>query len=134
MASALGVDLTPYKGKSAFSDVPANQWYAAAANWAKQSGMMSGDNRGRFRPNATITKQEICVVLYNALGLNSGDIGSFFADDYQIAPWARYQVYACREAGLISGDNMGKVNPQKGTVRSEAATIFAAYAQYTGRA
>lgn len=134
MASALGVDLTPYKGKSAFSDVPANQWYAAAANWAKQSGMMSGDNRGRFRPNATITKQEICVVLYNALGLNSGDIGSFFADDYQIAPWARYQVYACREAGLISGDNMGKVNPRKGTVRSEAATIFAAYAQYTGRA
>lgn len=133
MASALGVDLTPYKSQTGFSDVKSGQWYAAAANWARQSGMMSGDNRGRFRPNATITKEEICVVLYKALGLQSSEITSFFADDYQIAPWARYQVYACREAGLISGDNLGKVNPKKGAVRSEAAAIFAAYAQTSGR-
>ncbi len=127
MANIWGIELGGYADKESFSDVQPEAWYGPVAAWAKESGLMQGDG-GRLRPNDPITRQEICVVLYNAMGLNAQDTGFRFPDDGAIAGWASGQVYACYAAGLIKGDAQGNFNPGKNARRSEAATIFARYA------
>ena len=127
MANVLGVDLRQYQGGDSFPDVPASAWYAPVAVWAKESKVMEGSG-GKFRPNEKITRQEMCRVLVNALGLDEAQEVPSFADSASIADWARPQVYACYEAGLVKGDPNGRFNPRNFAKRSEAATMLQRYA------
>lgn len=127
MAKAMGADLNAYKNRRAFVDVDPASWYGPAAAWAKESGLMSGTS-GKFNPNTAITRQEICVIMANALNLPSPDVG-WFNDDSDIAPWAKDKVYACQQAKLVAGDSKGNFNPKKSATRGEAAVIFAAFSK-----
>ena len=134
----MGVDLsglaTPEKVEalvSTYPDLRAGAWYMEPVAWAIDSGLMHGDGGG-FRPNARITRQEMCVVLYRAFGLRYDEENPFtFADHDSIAGWARSQVYACFQAGLVKGDSRGSFNPTAYTKRAEAAAIFSRYADFT---
>ncbi len=130
MAKAMGVDLTVYKGVYSFSDVGVTKWYAAAACWARESGLMVG-NGVRFRPEAPISRQEMCSVLSRALNLDGVQSGGF-TDDRSIDGWAREGVYACYAAGLVTGSTSGSFNPKGSTSRRDAAVVFARYADRVG--
>lgn len=125
MANVQGVDLSGYQGNAGFRDVSPSAWYAKAVAWAKDSGLMQGSG-ARFRPGDPITRQEICLVLYNFHeDLQSFTSGYFmFDDDVDIANWAWKAVYACNAAGLVQGDGKGGFNPLKNAMRCEAATIL----------
>ncbi len=127
MANVLNADLTQYQGGDSFPDVPADAWYASVAVWAKENGIMEGSG-GKFRPKDNITRQEMCRVLVNALELGEAQETPSFADSASIAEWARPQVYACYEAGLVKGDPNGRFNPRNFAKRSEAATMLQRYA------
>ena len=47
-----------------FSDVPRNEWYYQAVQWAVSKKITSGTGNGRFSPNATCTRGEIVQFLY----------------------------------------------------------------------
>lgn len=132
MANVWEVDLDQYEGLESFEDIRVGVWYDKAAAWAKASNLMEGDGK-QFRPNDPISRQEMCVVLYRALGLTAreSDMAVRFSDDAKIAGWARNQVYACRAAGLIQGSG-GAFNPLGDARRCEAASVFANYAKYVG--
>jgi len=125
VANMMGADLSLYGGYS-FSDVPTNQWYAPAVDWAGSNGLMQGSG-GRFRPSDPISRQEMCVVLYNLArrqGLSTSGSYSRFADHNSIAPWARDAVYACKSLGIVHGDTLNYFNPTGNTMRCQAATVF----------
>ena len=130
IANAMGANANQYKGRSSFKDVAPTSWYSGVAYWAKSSGVMRGDNAG-FRPNDPISRQEMCVVLVRAFGIEAGSGGKTFSDEPDIASWAKNAVHICSSAGLIQG-SAGKFNPKNSTLRREAATIFARYARLTG--
>lgn len=55
--------------KTGFKDVPTSAYYAKAVSWAEQKGITNGkDNRNTFKPNDTITRQEIAKMLHVAFG------------------------------------------------------------------
>ena len=90
---------------------------------------MSGSG-GNFRPNDPITREEMCVTLYNLAkkqGLEASGSQSRFPDHASISSWARDAVYACRELGLVNGDGQGNFSPRGNTQRSAAATVFVRY-------
>ena len=123
MSKALGADLSSYSG-SDFTDVKEKDWFAPVVAWAKDSGVMQGDGNGRFRPNAPITRQEMCVVICQTLTEKKG-VGSFrFSDDSKISSWAKEAVYECYAQGLVQGDNNGNFLPKDNTRRCEAAVVF----------
>ena len=127
-ANALGVDLSEYGG-SAFTDVPEGKWFSPAVAWAKEAGIMRGDGNGTFRPNAPITRQEMCVVISQALASHE-ETGSFtFPDDASIARWAKSAVYECYALGLVRGNEKGLFSPGGNTLRSEAATVFTKFVE-----
>lgn len=127
MAAALGADLTLYSNSS-FTDVFAGDWYASAAAWAQTTGLMSGYEDGSFRPNASITRQEMCMVLYNAMSVKATPTGYTFKDDADIADWAREAVYSCQAAGLVNGDDHENFTPVSNTMRCHAAVVFVRFA------
>lgn len=59
----------PASTSTGFKDVPRNAYYAKAVSWAEQNGITNGkDNRDTFKPNDTITRQEIAKMLHVAFG------------------------------------------------------------------
>ncbi len=46
-----------------FPDVPANRWSAAKIDFAKSTGIVSGDQTGTFRPSASVTRVELMAML-----------------------------------------------------------------------
>lgn len=122
MANTMGADLSGYT-TSSFSDVPAGQWYSAAVSWAEEQEIMVGSG-GRFRPNANITRQELCVAISHVLSAEGGETVEPFPDEKKIASWAKTAVDRCKAAGLVQGDEKGNFNPLGITQRSSAAVVF----------
>lgn len=125
MANREGVDLEGYPGWAEFTDIKGRPWYSKAVAWASANGVMQGSG-GAFRPTQNITRQELCVVLYNSvLGrAEPEETWGAFEDDGAIAGWARNAVYACYKAGLVQGDQNGNFNPQDPATRGQAAVIL----------
>lgn len=126
LANALNVDLSVYTSPS-FSDVPASAWYAPVIAWAESNAYVSGDKDNKFKPTEPITREEMCVILANVAGLEAIANYEAFADESSIASSAVDAVYACREAGLISGVGNNQFNPKGNTTRAQAATVALKY-------
>ena len=54
----------PAGGVLSFSDVAEDAWYAPAVSALVSRGFMVGTGDGTFRPDAPVTNQELCTVLY----------------------------------------------------------------------
>lgn len=100
-----GASLTGY------TDVPATAWYYDDMAKAVQMGTFAGDG-GMLRPEAPITRQEVFAVLarFYCLDQSNTDVLQQYADNSQIAPWAKGAVAAMVQAGYIHG-NEGKLSP-----------------------
>lgn len=129
VANMMEADLSQYGG-APFIDVDAGAWYAPAVSWIKESGFMKGDTGGTFRPGSPITRQEMCVVIYNLAKQQGMDTpsGSRFADHAHIASWAQEAVYACKGMELVQGDSDGRFLPTNNTMRCAAAKVFVLFA------
>lgn len=125
-------ELDAYKDGSQFEDVKSGQWYAKYANWAADKGITAGVN-GKFRPNASITREEAAVFVVkfaeaypDKITLSQDKEPTAFQDADKISSWAVDAVTACQRAGVITGDDKGNFNPKGRTDRASAATILCA--------
>lgn len=55
---------SPAAGSASFTDVVKGQWYADGVAWASANGVVSGYPDGSFRPNDTITREQMAAILY----------------------------------------------------------------------
>ena len=55
-------------GVTAYTDVPADEWYAGDVNLATQMGVISGDGNGLFRPNDPVKYEEAVKMIVASLG------------------------------------------------------------------
>ena len=121
-----GVDLSGYTGETAFQDVDPDIYYAKAIQWASSMGYINGVSATAFEPEEPISREAMCVILMKYGNLSAGNSNAF-ADDSEISSWAREAVYACRDAGLISGVGENRFDPQGYTERAAACKVFANY-------
>lgn len=115
-----------------FSDVRATDWYANDLAAAFEAGLIQGTGGNKFSPNANVTRQELSVILGRALKLTGqelkGTTSVSFADQSQIAAYAKDSVQLLSAAGVISGEQSrnGKegvyFNPNAATTRETAAS------------
>ena len=123
------------KEDAGFSDVPAKEYYAQAVNWAAEQKIVSGYPGGTFQPGKTISREEICALLYNYAKwakLDLPDGGTLtFKDGDKISPWAKPAVDACTGAKLVNGesnpDGSLTMSPQKTMSRAHAAVLLARF-------
>ena len=120
----LALGLAPGSGSTNFTDVPADAWYAPYVSAAVQAGLVTGMTATTFDPNATVTREDVAVLLARALKL-SGTTTLTFSDSAQIAPWAISGVEAAVAAGYLNGFPDGTFQPAAPMTRAQAAKVLA---------
>nr|WP_246427553.1 S-layer homology domain-containing protein [Paenibacillus phyllosphaerae] len=121
-----GLKLEAATGTQPFTDVQSGAWHASDVNTAYASGIVKGRSGNRFDPNATITRQEMAVMLINAVQAKkeeqtTSDAKLPFQDLNEAAAWALPSIAKSYELGLVKGRAADRFVPQGELMRAEAA-------------
>lgn len=114
----------------AYTDVGTGDWYLPAVETAAKARLIEGYEDGSFRPEASITRQEMAVMIGRAMdyagktGGDTVDLAAKFADYGTVSAWAAGGVEKCVTAGIIQGKGEGTFAPSDVTTRAEAATML----------
>jgi hypothetical protein len=114
--------------KDNFADA-GNKYYTDYLGTAKYLGLVSGMGDNKYMPEATISRQDMLVILYrllNTLGeLPVAKTGTFdsFCDTKDISGYAKDTMKLFVEAGIVLGSNE-KLSPKVNTSRAEAAQVL----------
>ena len=114
------------KAEGTFADVAANAWYADAVNWAAAKGYVSGVGDGEFAPDASITREQMALILYRYAGSPdaSGMVLREFADGDSVSAYAVDAIRWAVHEGLISGMENNTLAPQGTATRAQVAQIL----------
>ena len=110
---------------NSFADMQGH-WAEQSVGIAGQHGIVQGE-RGLFRPDDSITREEMIAILMRSLKetniqTEAGIQEISFVDESNVALWARDSVKQAVALGLIRGKD-GYLAPQDRTTRAEAATV-----------
>ena len=103
-----------------FSDV-ADSEYAQEIDSLAASRIVFGDG-GKFRPDATMTRAEVCALLAQALDIYSTADGYF--TDVAKGSWYAPSVNAMAAIGLVSGVGGEKFDPNATMTQEEFITVL----------
>ncbi len=129
LANIEGVDTHNVNVATMFDDVPKGKWYAPAVKWASDNGVVNGFGDGTFRPDDSVTREQMCVMLINYANYKRITVEEYmkqvsFDDDKDIAHWSKDAVYKCQKAGIVQGKGYNKFDPKGFGTRAEASKIF----------
>ncbi|WP_426452549.1 S-layer homology domain-containing protein [Paenibacillus sp. S-38] len=112
------------EGAARFADVASDSWYAGYVAQAVSKGIAEGISEERFAPDASISRQEMAIMLARALKLPPHDAGSAaFTDLGEAYPGAASFIGAVQKNGLMEGDESGWFWPQDPATREMAAIV-----------
>ena len=126
LANISGIDLTSYTSKTKFADVKPTAWYARAVAWATENNIVAGIGQNKFAPDNAVTREQICVMLYNQSGATAEE-SIPFTDAADVSPWAKAAVAYCAKEKIINGYPNGSFKPRASITRAEMATITLSY-------
>ena len=120
-----------------FSDVDPSAWYAGAVNAMAAKGFLSGDGDGRFRPEDTISYEEMVTVLSSVAAwatmegrelaeesLSAGDWGVY----HDFSEWAQIPARNLDRLGALAGSQQ----PREPGTRETAAGLLHALLESAG--
>lgn len=131
---ALG--LSKISGASTFSDVQANDWFAAEVNAAVQAGIVDGYPDGTFKPNNKINREELAAMVVRALNFAGIDTGLTSAEQSQILSsyvdansivWAQAEIAQAIDSGIVNGMTAVTLAPRDDATRAQAITMIKRY-------
>lgn len=114
-----------------FSDVSSSDWFASEVTAAYDAGLVTG-SAGQFMPNATITRQDLTVMLARAFKLinlqkPTKPVLRSYADAAQFSDYAQESIQIVTAAGLMEGvESEGRFyfEPAHATTREAAAKVL----------
>jgi hypothetical protein len=105
-----------------FKDVPRNYWAYGYIMKAVELGIIKGTTPETFKPGATITREQVALMLGRAYKLKASSNPVKFNDQEKITNEALPYVQALQEKGIMNG-NKGSFNPKQNVTREMAAVI-----------
>ena len=117
------------KESDVFPDIKKNSWYSGYVGWAVEAGVVKGYDDGTFKPNKSLSRQEMAVavdrfITYLDCRMTTGGGMWNFTDQKKVASWAKDSLAVLRNSGVVEGDQYGNFNPKNNITRAEAATII----------
>ena len=107
----------------AFTDVAATHPHRRAIDYVSSKLHMRGDaGATTFRPNDSITRAEICVVLMNFYSLSGNATSNF--PDVNAEDWFYRPVSLAFQHQMVAGYEDGTFRPRYNITRAEITTIF----------
>lgn len=113
------------------ADVKPDKWYYKEVMIAENFGIISGDSRNRFYPEAAITREEIAVILFKAMEVSEKEYTSHgnsvlekFIDRDMISPYAIASMAMLVGEGIMEGFPGNTLGPKHTATRAEAAVFL----------
>jgi hypothetical protein len=110
------------KAGKVFADT-ANHWAKDFIATANAYGIINGYSDSSFGPNDPITREQMAVMIANALKLSGSSTSISFTDANSISDWAKDAVAVVAEKGIITGYPDGSFKPDGKLTRAEAASV-----------
>lgn len=112
-----------------FQDVAPGQYYAPYVEWARTNGIVDGVADGMFLPDASVSRQDLAVILvryaqYAGKPLASPQALALFGDEASIAPYAKDAIQKLYHSGLLGGSGNSQIEPQNSATRAQVAAIL----------
>lgn len=125
---------SPAAESAGFTDVPGNQWYTGAVNWAAANDIVSGYGDDLFGPNDPITREQMAAILYRYAAYKGYDVSaradlSAFTDLPQVSAYAAEPLQWAKALGLVGGKTADTLVPKGSATRAEVATILMRFRQ-----
>jgi len=124
LVRALGIE--PTEVAVDFKDVSENDWFYEYIKAASSNYIVNGAD-GMFRPNYTITREEMSKILVSAMeykNITAEKVEAGFDDAESISHWAKEYVEKAVSLGLINGMGDGTFNPKGNALREQAFAVI----------
>ena len=125
LVHAMGLEKSGYT-KNNFRDVSSDAWYCGYVNIAFEQGILKGRLDGIFGTGDMITRQDIAVMVCNALktkGVTLPESELFFDDKGEISDYAIQSVAALYKMNVVNGVSETVFDPCGKATRAQAAKI-----------
>ncbi len=118
-------------GTARFSDVAAAAYYADAAGWAADNGLVNGYADGRFGVNDPVTRQQLIAILWRWAG-SPGASAEDYPDEDAIASYAQAAADWSRANDILAARTDGRFDPQAPATRAEVVSALYQYRLLSG--
>ena len=112
---------------SVFTDVPADSWYAQAAAWCQENGIMGGTSDTTFDPDITMTRAMLATILHRVKGSPVVNYLMTFPD-VDGESWYTEAVRWAASERIITGYDNGFFGVDDPVTREQIAAILWRYA------
>lgn len=112
-----------------FYDNAPDQWYTDAVIWAYENDITTGYPGNLFKPQNSITREQIATILYRYFGEPAvgGDVLATFPDAEQVSSYAAKSMNWAVQEGLINGigvQGTSYLRPKDTATRAQIAAIM----------
>lgn len=118
--------------KNIFTDVDTTTWYAPPIIWCQQNGIINGTSPTTFSPDARVTREQVCVMVYNYykgyLGqtpeLADNAVMTKYTDWSYVSSWAKDAVRWAIQTKFMNGKSATTLVPKGQASRAELAQFL----------
>jgi len=138
MTRTLGI-MEDIDGVSTFFDLLSSDSFFDAVMSAVSHDLISGYPDSTFKPSNKLTRAEAMTIVARAMRFMNGkkvsespnmsiseaeNILSKFTDAGTVDDWAKIDIAECVQAGVVNGDNLGRLNPKANVTRAELIQLM----------
>jgi spore germination protein YaaH len=129
LVRALGIDTSAVQDQVTFTDT-AGHWAQAEIEAARQYGLVEGTGDGKFEPDATLTREQMAVLLDRIMKLGTSADSAFPDVTAEDESWSYEAINRIAAAGILQGYPDGSFHPDDSIVRGQMAVLMDRSASY----
>ena len=114
-----------------FTDVPEDAWYADAAAYVYEHGLMAGTSATAFSPDATTSRSMIATILWRMAGSPVVNFGLDYTDVVQ-GQWYSKAIRWVASEGIVGGYGNGLFGTNDPIAREQFDAMLYRFAQEQG--
>ena len=114
-----------------FTDVPEGAWYADAAAYVYEHGLMAGTSATTFAPDATTSRSMIATILWRMAGSPVVNYAMNYTDVAQ-GQWCSEAIRWATSEGIVGGYGNGLFGTNDPITREQFAAMLYRFAQEQG--
>lgn len=111
-------------------DDTADSPYSQQIDLLATYGIVLGDGSGAFHPEDSLTRAQLCALLYQALGSNAFPVSESRFSDVSLNSWYGQAVNVLAERGLVTGVGGNQFRPDDPVTHEQLITIMGRLSKY----